>query len=540
MAISSSQTRGNVNFSVHNALLSSPVSRLFVDEERDSSRQTLEEETEKKPGMPDYATQNVLDEENEAGEENDSIEGSSFSFSQAKAIQLKSRSTPKKTSKTNTSILDVVHWLSESGDSSVLEEEIYEPIKVTKLPYTALKSSPTPSPNRSPVRRPLIATTDTIEEGSSYRSSMRMSYETKSIPESRMTENSANTSVQPSKSIRREPKSPKVKTAKRITAPSISKEMKEANRVTRTKDELLSEMVILMSPAVKSLFKPEYLDERLALSEVTEFTSDLPIICWNRRVKAQYDSDRDLFIPCPEIQVQEKNIVLYYNAESLIQKIQDSSLSHQISRAIALRKADNPNIEYKILVIVEGYEQFVNKIKKSEQQQYKNKVLDRLNSTNGAQSKRAKTTSAVPIELTAKEAERLFTAAQVELGVNLFNVRTSTEAVEWLYSFTYTIASSLYDKFERNSSLANLGTVKSGNDVKSTYIQAIRQFKLLTEAKSEKLYSQYPTFHSLYRALSAHGALSRDINGKNLIAPSAESAMMKLFLSNDPDEVINE
>ena len=48
-------------------------------------------------------------------------------------------------------------------------------------------------------------------------------------------------------------------------------------------------------------------------------------------------------------------------------------------------------------------------------------------------------------------------------------VRAKQESIMWLNSFTHMIGQSLYDKFERNQGLANLGNVKSGADTKSTF-----------------------------------------------------------------------
>ncbi|KAG2731280.1 hypothetical protein G9P44_005696 [Scheffersomyces stipitis] len=511
--------------------------------------------------------------------EDETIEESSFSFSQQNQKQRQDQNINKEP---NTSILDVVHWLSDSSmisesdpksaspsmrrktqkpDVNILpqfEEDEVENAAVSSfhnsqnLNFT-LSSSQEISIQGAVDSHKNKTTSDTTISSKPVVTEISPPRSKTKTNEYSLSFQSKNTSVSPTYGTNLEPKSKKVegspsKSKSRkanVKVPAVSKEMKDANRVTRSKEELLSEMIIMMAPCVKSMFKQDYLVTQFEKPHISDFISDLPMICWNRKVKALYNPETDLFVPCEETELQEKNIVLYYEAQEFFEKVHERTLKYQVNRALSLRKQDNDTIMYKIIIMVEGYDVFINKLKRMEQNKYKSKVLDRLNepdslSSSQSQPKRRKNTIEPTLNITAKEAELLMNSVQIELKVNIFTVRNSSEAVDWLLSYTYAISYSLYDKFERNSSLANIGVVRSGSDSKSTFIGGVRQFKLLTEAKAERLYSHYPSLQSIYQVLTRSGALERDGNGKNLIPPSAESAMLRFFTSEDPHEAINE
>ena len=116
-------------------------------------------------------------------------------------------------------------------------------------------------------------------------------------------------------------------------------------------------------------------------------------------------------------------------------------------------------------------------------------------------------------------------------------MRTAQEAIDWLHSFTYTIGSSLYDKFQRNSSLANIGTVRLGSDRRTTFIELLKKFNLMTQPRAEKLYEYYTSPIAMYKRFLKSDTLGT-VNGKNIVPPSANAAMKRVFTATDPSQVI--
>lgn len=318
------------------------------------------------------------------------------------------------------------------------------------------------------------------------------------------------------------------------------KELKEANKVTRKKEELLSEMIMqIPSTLYEACFQKEHLKEIFIYPEIENTSTALPMISWMRKVKARYNSERDVFIPCSPTKRKEKNLVMYYKAKDFVNIVIDGTLQLMVNLC---QTNYGEGQELPVIIIVEGYDQFLNKIRNMEETKYKKAVLAKLNPSdplNDSGNKRAKKPTE-EISLTPKEIDQLVNEAQLTTGVNIFPVKNNQDAINWLHSFTYTIAYALYDKFERNISLANLGTVRSGTDTKSTFLGTVKQFRLMSTPKVEKLYGYYPSIFALYSRFSTNNSLGKDNFDKNIIPPSTEKSMKKLFTSEDPNDIIHE
>lgn len=302
------------------------------------------------------------------------------------------------------------------------------------------------------------------------------------------------------------------------TQPYTPAQLKHANRVTRKREELHQEMVINVASCIE-------LDlEKFENSN--SFESDIPAIYWQRNVTADYVHHTDTFIPCKQHTITEKNLVLLYKPEQFFDLAVKGTLSNVLKSAVALLDIPRP---IPIIIVLEGYDKYVQLLKTAENHRFRNQVTE---------SPRKKRKSKYDdITTTYKEIEHLLNKTQFDLGVNIFPVKTSVECIDWLYTFTYTIASSMYDKFQRNIPLANLGTVKSGSDVKGTVIQALRQFRMMTVQKAETVQNVYGSMYGIYKEYERSGTLGR-MDGKNLVPPSVDAALRKVFLGDDDTEVI--
>ena len=118
-----------------------------------------------------------------------------------------------------------------------------------------------------------------------------------------------------------------------------------------------------------------------------------------------------------------------------------------VSAAKQQALAITPN-EYNVILVVEGYDILLNKIKAYEQRLFKNQVLQGLNVEE--QRRRRKDDTEMSKYPSSSEIEHLVNKAQIDLKANIFMVRAKQESIMWLNSFTHMIGQSLYDKFERN------------------------------------------------------------------------------------------
>ncbi|KAI5963003.1 EME1 [Candida pseudojiufengensis] len=312
-----------------------------------------------------------------------------------------------------------------------------------------------------------------------------------------------------------------------------SKELQLANRVSRKKDELHEEMEIWINKDSMDLFEDEKEEFK---STVSESDFELPIVFWKRNVTAEYIKEKDYFIPCTPKKVVQKTFILYYLAQDFVTKLSNDVLKQEVLQAEKLMCEKSVN-KYHIIVMVECYDQLINKLKAYKQRQFRTQVLSGMNVDE--QNKRKKSDDEISILPEHSEIEKMINKIQLDLKINIFTTRSRSESLMWLNSFTYTIASSLYDKYERNEKLANLGTVKSGSDAKATFIRSMQHFTRMTQQKAEILHFSYKTMHQVYHKLRADGTLGKDSAGRNIVPPTVDNAMLNFFTSDDPNKAIN-
>ncbi|RLV96687.1 Crossover junction endonuclease EME1 [Spathaspora sp. JA1] len=448
---------------------------------------------------------------------NDSIVDSSFSFSKSKPVK--------------ENMLDLVHWLSSDSEEEgpllsqpkertpKLIDPDFEFLAKCKQVFTS--SDPNQPREQESASQP------------ARRSPKHQVLSQPAMPKESVEPRTSPEKVKPKRSKKKQ------KEEHVIDLPQIDgfkytqKDLVNANKVTKTKEQLYQEMEIHIETSTYNSFN-DILDN-FACKTQPQPAYRQPIISWHRNITSQYDSTKDIFIPCHPTTVVESVIGLYYLADTFITKLNDNSLTSDVITA-KTNLGTGPNTH--VIIIVEGFDQLLSKIRAFEQRQFKNQVLERFQPE--AQPSKPKKKKEVDYSNypEASHIQHLINKVQVELQTNIFMVRTRLEAITWLNSFTYTIANSLYDKYERNKQLANLGYVRSGTDVQTTFLKSIQQFNLMTQVKADKLYTRYKTMNQLYTKLQLSGTLGQDNMGKNIVPPTVDSTLFKFFTSDDPNDII--
>lgn len=311
------------------------------------------------------------------------------------------------------------------------------------------------------------------------------------------------------------------------------KEWREANKISRKKDEMLQEMIIEIALCLKDKIQTEYFDSVFTLPAVRSSYLEVPMVSWKRRIKANYNAEEDVFVPCEPREICERVVVLFYEAADLITKLQEDSLKEDIEQARRKARVEDPELSYHLLLLVPGFKEYLRKLQAIEDRIYKEKMLSQLEQS---QSRRR---NEEELPITAKEAQSILVKTEVAEGINIFLAKNMEESIDWLHSFTHTIASSRYDKFERNPKQAMVGSVRLGSDKRSTYLELVKKFNLMTAQKAEKLYEFYPSPAALCERFASHDDLGT-VNGKNIVPPSVTVAMRRVFTSTDPSQVITE
>lgn len=283
-----------------------------------------------------------------------------------------------------------------------------------------------------------------------------------------------------------------------------TKQLNEVNKVSRPRPELMKEMIITVPSALYTKLESHDVFEG---AEVKRGSDNH--IAWLRKVNSIYDKPRDIFIPADDHVIEESQQMMYMEAEDFINQL----VSHKLDELL-------PNV----IVVVEGYQSYLQKISSLENKNYRNKVLGKQKQSE--------------IELTVKEVESLVIEFEYKKKVSVHPTKTFQETINWLITFTFSIAFIRYSKLHRNAEFSNLIPGKSGTDYLSTYLENIQKFKLMPKPRCERLYSYYDSLYKIYQKFVINDSLGNDNDDRRLVPETTEKAMRQLFLSDDPDQVI--
>ncbi|CAN3365342.1 hypothetical protein DICA2_E26038 [Diutina catenulata] len=289
-------------------------------------------------------------------------------------------------------------------------------------------------------------------------------------------------------------------------------QMRTANRVSRSKDELVGEMALYMPHAVYDRFNKLDLASVYANAKLETYASDLPLLYWQRSSSCVWDEEQQLFLPTFPYQAVDDTAVLFYEAPEFVDGLD------QVARDIGEAKQRHS----KIIVMVQELDKHFKKIQNAQDRAFREQVRRRMEGDEVA----TPPDSADSV----KQINRRITAFQLKHQVNLYPVRTNTEACEWLFTLGHTLAANYYT---RTAGISD--RPRSGRDRKTVFLSAVTQFKMMTDKRAQTLYSCFPSFAQLSQVLTRHGAVGKDVDGKNIVPPTVEQALLKAFTSDDPN-----
>ncbi|CAN3368384.1 hypothetical protein DICA3_F17150 [Diutina catenulata] len=289
-------------------------------------------------------------------------------------------------------------------------------------------------------------------------------------------------------------------------------QMRTANRVSRSKDELVGEMALYMPHAVYDRFNKLDLASVYAHAKLETYASDLPLLYWQRSSSCVWDEEQQLFLPTFPYQAVDDTAVLFYEAPEFVDGLD------RVARDIGEAKQRHS----KIIVMVQELDKHFKKIQNAQDRAFREQVRRRMEGDEVA----TPPDSADSV----KQINRRITAFQLKHQVNLYPVRTNTEACEWLFTLGHTLAANYYT---RTAGISD--RPRSGRDRKTVFLSAVTQFKMMTDKRAQTLYSCFPSFAQLSQVLTRHGAVGKDVDGKNIVPPTVEQALLKAFTSDDPN-----
>ncbi|KAH3659981.1 hypothetical protein OGAPHI_007186 [Ogataea philodendri] len=306
----------------------------------------------------------------------------------------------------------------------------------------------------------------------------------------------------------------------RIAAP---KELKQINKMQRTKEELMAEVKIEFETKLhaKLLEINADLDSLLEPVQVATASLFLPLIQFKRTIQSVYHDEKGAFVPVEKYDTTESTVVLFYEAADLVEKIKDDSLRTIITRV--KRTRDNANI----VVMINGYDQHLQTLRTQHNRAFVTQVMQKMGKDK-PQRKLERENSTISAETVRQKLAEL----EIFFGIHLFPIKGLRELVEWLKSFCYTMASKHYDPHERHPDLANVGNIRSGQTPEECYQESLKQFKYLVTSTARTLVKEYPTLAELAHTLQT--------KVPSLVRTDVEQNLKKAFTSTDPNELLND
>ncbi|GME86647.1 unnamed protein product [[Candida] boidinii] len=319
--------------------------------------------------------------------------------------------------------------------------------------------------------------------------------------------------------------------------------VKEINK-KRTKDEILSEMIISFESNLYDLLQNLSKDSStnlendfnpITIKKFIDF-SKLPIIQWQRKSNKKFYSKRGVFVPINDEIIYEQTIAIYIPADKLVAKLYDETISQlindvKISHGLKTKRKIGTNL----IVLVDGLESYLTKIKNAKNREFKKSVLLNLqdddNDNDNSKKRKKNNGKSQLLNYDVDEIRKKIMELEVFHNSHIFIIKGYNDLKNWLFSFSYALGSNIYDKLEIHKELSNLSGIKSGVSNKDTYIQILKQIKFVTESTAKKVQQDYPDIKSLILRL-------QDTDKIKQVRSNVELQLRKIFTTENENEFL--
>lgn len=334
--------------------------------------------------------------------------------------------------------------------------------------------------------------------------------------------------------------------------------VKQVNKIKKTKEDLTAEMVASFDTGLLSSLKQINPNISKFLEPVGLTThadpDSYPTIRFHRKVCAVYFASAGVFVPVKPHIEYEKTLALFYDAKELPSLIESNSLDRTLNYVSRKYKMS------KIVVFLNGYSSYLQSITTKLNRQYVDKVRKEilLQSDTGQnmgedmdielqpkRKRRKNSHKAKEVEhsdslhLSAEQISAKLLQYEFDYNVHMFPIKGLKDLVTWTKSFGYTLSSRHIDNGERNTEFANIGTVKSGKDVRAVFLEMIQQFKFMTPTTASRFIneSRIDTIRKLYKVLESDQCITGN-SGRALLRKDVYASMRKVLRSDNEYDIL--
>ncbi|KAJ3358002.1 hypothetical protein HDU83_000059 [Entophlyctis luteolus] len=264
---------------------------------------------------------------------------------------------------------------------------------------------------------------------------------------------------------------------------------REANKI-RTKHDAVKLMTIAMDPkfvstAAGSKIAAAIHDSGASLSVVEQKIETA--ICWFRIVNREWDSTKEIWIPCQEQIIQEPRVLIILSAQSISQMIVERTLENFIDKTKSLYENNQ------VIIFVEHLKEFL----KIRTKAIDSQIRGQIRGVAGNSSRMDTSTMA-----SKEDFDDALFWLQMAAGCFIQLSDNIEESGNLIASFTASIAM-IPERRSRSEQQLRLNfgdTVKSGESTEDVWRRVLMEIKPCSESLANAILAVYPTYRSLMEA----------------------------------------
>ncbi|KAF8421572.1 ERCC4 domain-containing protein [Tirmania nivea] len=331
-------------------------------------------------------------------------------------------------------------------------------------------------------------------------------------------------------------------------------ELDIVNKLKASKNDSIKEIIVdisesfAQSPPGQQLLR--FLESQGCESTV-DWNSPIPnVIKWRRKVVADWNEELGYFIPIPESIREEKHILVVVKAADFVDmSVRETDIDDHVNEIKALLGGGG----IKPIYVIEGLTTLLRKSRNAKNRTFQGAVRQAIgaspeesNSGNSrAGASRARKGSKVIDENMVEDA---LLGLQITHGCLVHHTASVQETSEWITVFTGDMSTIPYKLARMNhdtSFCADVGQVRTGNDVEDTYFKMLQEITRVTAGVANGIMGEYKNVRELMNACRDEGevviadleimANKTGLSSGRKIGQATSKRVHRFFTGLDPD-----
>lgn len=273
---------------------------------------------------------------------------------------------------------------------------------------------------------------------------------------------------------------------KKAKEKQTEKELAAVNQLRTDKKLSTPEMIVDLPSCLENKLESQihaFLD--YVKVEYNEYSCLQPIVRWRRKVNADYDEEKDYWVPVNPYVKNEPHVMYVLSAKDFISLVQGEE-GHDVNALMLQLRAKFFN--HQIIFLMEGYGAWLRKNKGIKDKQFKEAVHSHAGPLvpgqnmypSSSQTAKARKKVGAGEYIAEEKIEEALLKLQIEHDVYIHHTNVMQETAQWVKVFTENISSVPYKKQNLSTNFCTeTGQIKTGEDAQDTFIKML-QVRLLS------------------------------------------------------------